>query len=154
MHDVLDPRDLVPDEAQQLAHSGYEIGTLGEDAARAAEANDIAELNRIGEQLAVARRADNWPYSEPDDESTLLALAAAAPALTVDYAGLRDRYLGACQGRTVGNTLGKPVEGLSRSEIEIYLKADGNWPQTRYVGLVHPHPAGVGALHPDAPVSA
>ena len=32
MHDVLDDRDLVPDEAEQRATSGYQVGSLVEEA--------------------------------------------------------------------------------------------------------------------------
>ena len=32
MHDVLDDRDLIPDEAEQLATSGYQAGPLLEQA--------------------------------------------------------------------------------------------------------------------------
>ena len=32
MHDVLDPRDLVPDEAEQRLHSGYDAAALLADA--------------------------------------------------------------------------------------------------------------------------
>lgn len=153
MHDVLDPRDFVPDEAQQRAHSGYDIGDLGTRATLAAQQGDLPALAAIDAELASLRVGSEWPYTEPDDESVLLELAASAAALPVDHESLADRFRGAWQGRTVGNTMGKPVEGLSRPEIETYLKAAGDWPQRGYITLLAPHPEGVGPLHPDAPVS-
>ena len=41
MHDVLDPRDLVPDEAEQLSHSGYPVGSMVGEARRAAADGDL-----------------------------------------------------------------------------------------------------------------
>jgi ADP-ribosylglycohydrolase len=84
----------------------------------------------------------------------LHALAAAAPELPVDESRLDDRVRGAWLGRTVGNTLGKPVEGLTRAELEIYLRATGHWPQTGYLPLLDPLPSGVSALHPSAPTAS
>ena len=153
MHDVLDPRDLVPDEAEQLATSGFLVGDLPGEARRAAAAGDLARLLEIEQELAQVPRDPAWHYQEPADEAELAALAATAPSMPVDDGGLDDRIRGAWLGRTVGNTLGKPVEGLSRAEIRIYLEAAGAWPQTGYVPLLDPLPPGVGRLHPSAPLA-
>lgn len=154
MHDVLDPRDLVPDEAEQLAHSGYPVGRLEEDARAAAAAGDLAALAAVRDRLAGLSRAADWPYDEPLDDATLLARVGQVPRLGVDPDKLADRIGGAWLGRTVGNTLGKPVEGLPRAEMQAYLQAAGQWPQTGYLPLVDPLPAGVTALHPSAPTSS
>jgi ADP-ribosylglycohydrolase len=150
VHDVLDLRDLVPDEAEQLLHSGYPAGELQAEAREAAEGNDLARLEEIERRLGVLERTPDWAFEEPDDAATLLDLAAAAPELTVDETRLDDRIRGAWLGRTVGNTLGKPVEGLTRAEMEIYLRAAGQWPQRGYLPLLDPLPDGVSALHPSA----
>jgi ADP-ribosylglycohydrolase len=150
VHDVLDPRDVVVDEAEQLLHSGYPAGELQAEAREAAARNDLAGLEELERRLAVLERGPDWPFDEPDDEATLLGLAAAAPKLALPGAELEDRIRGSWLGRTVGNTLGKPVEGLSRAEIEIYLRAAGQWPQRGYLPLLDPLPAGVPALHPSA----
>lgn len=154
MHDVLDPRDLVPDEAEQLAQSGYPVGTLQADARAAAAAGDMPRLEEIADALRDLRRRTDWAFSEPDDEATLLALAASVPGVECDPPGMPDRIRGAWLGRTVGNTLGKPVEGLSRTQIEVYLRAAEQWPQTGYLSLLDPLPAGVPALHPSAPFAS
>jgi len=52
VHDVLDPRDLVPDEAEQLAHSGYPVGALESEARAAAAAADLGRLSQLRERLA------------------------------------------------------------------------------------------------------
>ncbi|WP_187976538.1 ADP-ribosylglycohydrolase family protein [Mycetocola sp. JXN-3] len=154
MHDVLDPRDLVLDEAEQRAHSGYDVGTRETDARAAAAANDLDALAAIADALASLPLSNSWTYVEPDDEDELLALADSAPALPIAEAEIPERLRGAWLGRTVGNTMGKPVEGMSPEDVRTYLTAGGDWPQTGYVNLVEPHPAGVGPLHPSAPESA
>ncbi|ADB31082.1 ADP-ribosylation/Crystallin J1 [Kribbella flavida DSM 17836] len=150
MHDVLDPRDLIPDEAEQLAHSGYPADSLAAQARQAAQEGDLARLDRIEGELGRLDRSAGWNFDEPDDDETLLALAATTPRVDVDDATLPDRIRGAWLGRTVGNTLGKPVEGLSRTELERYLRAAEHWPQTGYLPLLDPLPAGVSQLHPSA----
>lgn len=135
MHDVLDLRALVPDEAEQLAHSGYPADALAAEARLAAGADEPARLARIEDHLSRLDRDPAWAFEEPDDDATLLALADAALVTPVDAARLPDRIRGAWLGRTVGNTLGKPVEGLGRGELEIYLRAADHWPQ------IHDRPA-------------
>ncbi len=150
MHDVLDLRDVVLDEAEQLLHSGYPAQELQAEAHEAAARNDLVRLEEIERRLVVLERQRDWPFDEPDDEATLLDLAAAAPKLAVPGTELEDRIRGSWLGRTVGNTLGKPVEGLSRGEIEIYLRAADQWPQRGYLPLLDPLPDGVPGLHPSA----
>ncbi|MFC0682193.1 ADP-ribosylglycohydrolase family protein [Lysobacter korlensis] len=151
MHDVLNPRDLIPDEAEQLAHSGYPAQGLLADATTAAGTGDLDALHDIARRLAALRPSPGWPYLESDDDETLDLLAAAAPEITVDPAELAGRIHGAWLGRCVGNTMGKPVEGLTRDEVKTYLRAAGQWPLRGYVRLIEPLPAGVSHLHESAP---
>lgn len=154
MHDVLDDRDLVPDEAEQLGHSGHEIGALLEEARAAAEAADYPRLSQISEQLAATRRSAAWGFSEPDDDQTLFALADGLPTLTTDREQLADRLHGAWLGRCVANTMGKPIEGLTRDEVRLYLSAVGQWPQTGFVPWLEDLPDGVSHLHESAPFAS
>jgi ADP-ribosylglycohydrolase len=154
VHDVLDPRDLVPDEAEQLALSGYPVGPLLERARRASVEGDLEALARLRDELAGLERDPAWGYDEPDDDATLLAALDAAPRLQASHGQLADRLRGAWLGRAVGNTLGKPVEGLTRAAMGTYLRAAGQWPQTGYLPLLDPLPDGVDALHPSAPVAS
>lgn len=153
MHDVLDPRDLVPDEAEQLATSGHSVGRLLDDARAAASAGDLSRLAEIGEELRRLSPRPDWPYVEPSDDDTLTSLLDGIRALEVDHAVVGGRIAEAWLGRTVGNTLGKPVEGLTRQQLERYLRAADQWPQTGYLPLLDPLPDGVPALHPSAPVA-
>ena len=154
MHDVLNLCDTVPDEAEELELSGYLIGDLQARARTAAESGDLVELTQIELKLAAAPRRADWPYDEPNDEATLATLADQAPVLPVDSIGLEDRIRGAWLGRTVANTLGKPIEGLTRAELAVYLVAAGQTPMRGYLPLIEPLPVGVSKLHPSAPESS
>ena len=154
MHDVLDDRDLVPDEAQQLLHSGYPVADLLVAARHASAVADYEGLARIRRQLAAVERDSTWPYVEPDDDATLCSLADTLDELSVDERMLPERLRGAWLGRCVGNTMGKPVEGLTRDEVHRYLAAVGQWPQTGYVPLLDVLPEGVSHLHESAPFAS
>ena len=151
MHDPLDLRDVVQDEAEQLASSGFRVGSLRDEVRDAVADGDLRRLEELEKALAALERDAAWPYEEPRDEEELRTLANAADVLAVDSTALPDRIRGAWLGRAVGNTLGKPVEGLRRREIEAYLRAAGQWPQRGYVSLLDPLPPGVPRLHPSAP---
>jgi ADP-ribosylglycohydrolase len=154
MHDVLDDRDLVPDEAEQLLHSGYPVEQLLADARAAAASADYPRLSAIAEELRDAVRDAAWEYAEPDDDAALTELAARLLDLPVDRGALGDRVHGAWLGRCVANTMGKPVEGLTREEVRIYLEAVGQWPQTGYIPLLNELPPGVSHLHESAPFAS
>jgi ADP-ribosylglycohydrolase len=153
LHDVLDIRDQVPDEAEQLLHSGYLVADLLRQARHAAGLGDEARLKDIRAQLADARRSDEWQYDEPSDSESLLDIIGRLPVLPPGD-NFPDRVHGAWLGRCVANTMGKPVEGLTRAEVEIYLRATGQWPQTGYLPLLEPLPAGVSHLHESAPFAS
>ena len=153
MHDVLDPRDLVPDEAEQLETSGYDVGSHRVEAAAAAASGDLGRLEEIERALANLPRRDDWQYDEPDEEEEIRAPARGAPRVSVDRRAIDAGIRGGWLGRAVGNTLGKPVEGLSRTEVQIYLSAAGQWPQRGFVRLLDPLPAGISRLHPSAPTA-
>ena len=153
MHDVLDDRDLVPDEAEQLATSGYQVGSLPGQARAAARADDRPRLSQIEADLAGVPRDPAWRYHEPGPDELETLLPAPTPA-ALDRADLADRQYGAWLGRCVGNTMGKPVEGLTAVEIERYLRAAGAWPQRGFVPLLDELPDGVSHLHESAPKAA
>ena len=151
MHDVLNLCDLIPDEAEQLLHSGHPVEHELHEARVAAAASDLPRLREIASALRAIQRSEEWPFVEPSDEQLLLGLANQAPRKPVEEFTLSSRIHGAWLGRCVANTLGKPTEGLSREEVKTYLVAAGQWPQTGYVPLLDPLPAGVSHLHESAP---
>ncbi len=142
MQNALDPRDLVPDEAEQLLSAGYPASELLEQARQAAVDDDLMALAAIENELATLQRAGDWMYDEPP--------AGAVPVATtaVDEARLPERIRGAWLGRCVGNTMGKPVEGLSRANVETYLRAADAWPLTGFVPYLEDSPV---RLHSSAP---
>lgn len=157
MHDALDLRDLVPDEAEQLASSGYAVGDLHARARIAAAAGDLTQLADIETALAALPRDPDWAYEEPEPTPTGPSGTAAAPRSQVVEApgqtepngDLPDRIRGAWLGRCVGNTMGKPVEGLSRADVRTYLEAAGDWPLSGFVPYVATPPPGI-TLHSSA----
>lgn len=172
MHDVLDPRDTVPDEVDQLLSSGYDLDTETVDAVRAAAAaGDVPELERRGATLSShASRSPRWSFEEPDDLASIVAampgssgaggagsaargtgsgaVPGTAPGAPLDVEVLRDRIRGAWLARCAGCCLGKPVEGLTPEQIRGYLRAAGAWPLTGYVPLLTELPAGIDRLNP------
>jgi ADP-ribosylglycohydrolase len=165
LHDALDLRDLVPDEAEQLESSGYTVGDLHARARIAAAAGDLTQLADIETALAALRRDPEWPYEEPEPNPTgsyetdsptapgatgqAAARAQEAPGRTQPGGDLPERIRGAWLGRCVGNTMGKPVEGLSRADVRTYLEAAGDWPLSGFVPYVATPPPGI-SLHPSA----
>jgi ADP-ribosylglycohydrolase len=89
-------------------------------------------------------------HDEEIDEAALIARAAELERPGPPDDGLADRILAAWTGRAIGNTMGKPVEGLPRVEVERYLRAAGQWPLRGYIRLLDPLPEGVSGLHPSA----
>jgi ADP-ribosylglycohydrolase len=169
VHDVLDDRDLVPDEAEQLVTSGYPAGPLLAQARAAAQANDRPRLAEIEAELAALPRDPGWPYREPGPDELPALLPAPLPrprglagpvgaggpgGVALSRVELAGRLYGAWLGRCVGNTMGKPVEGLTAAEIESYLRAAGAWPQRGFVPLLDELPPGVSHLHPSAPIAS
>ncbi|GAA1510485.1 ADP-ribosylglycohydrolase family protein [Kribbella lupini] len=149
MHDALDLRDLVPDEAEQLESSGYAVGDLHARARLAAAAGDLTQLADIETALAALHRDSEWPYDEPEPAPDGSYQGVEAPSPMPPTADLADRIRGAWLGRCVGNTMGKPVEGLSRADVRTYLEAAGDWPLSGFVPYVATPPPGI-TLHPSA----
>ena len=149
MHDVLDPRDLVVDEAEQLASEGYPSAALAESARDAAARGGMAELAAIALQLEQLQRAKDWRYGEPNDEASIFASLDGQFEKRTKASSLQDRVMGAWLGRMVGCTMGKPVEGLPKEEVRSYLDASPGWPG--FLPLLPTLPAGVSRLHESAP---
>lgn len=151
MHDVLDPRDLVPDEAEQMVSSGFPAEDLLQQALAAAAQSDLSALVGIREQLAGLVRGEGWKYDEPTEEPGILAALQPEPGRPTSGSSVADRIHGAWLGRCVGCTMGKPVEGLTPVQINRYLDAVPDWPQVGFLPLLDKLPAGVDRLHESAP---
>ena len=153
MHDVLDPRDLLADEWEQLRLSGYRVPEREAAVQDALAAGDPVEMWRQLDSLSTAERDPAWPYDEPSDPEEILSALTRVQPLRVRDDELPDRLRGAWLGRALGNTLGKPVEGLTRPQVRMYLRAAHSWPLGDYLPLLEPLPPGVPRLHPSAPAA-
>jgi hypothetical protein len=87
MHDVPDPRDQVPDEAEQLLHSGYAVNGLLRAARAASRLSDLSGLAEIANSLARAQRSPDWPYDEPSESSQPIEVRTGLPVLADLAAG-------------------------------------------------------------------
>ena len=76
----------------------------------------------------------DYRYDEPSDWETLRGRMrpVSLPEIPADDV-LRDKILGAWQGRVVGCMLGKTVEGIRSPELNDLLKTSGNYPMHRYI---------------------
>jgi len=124
---------LVWGELTHRSQQGYEIGGLPDkfEPARG-DADKLWEL--YNELLRTETRAD-YPYQEPNDLPSIKALRPDGPRV-MDYrlsdVQLRDRMLGALQGRVCGIILGRPVEGASKEKIRARLESTGDYPLSDY----------------------
>lgn len=79
-------------------------------------------------------RAD-FPFTEPDDYTSIISAATEAPALTrLDEAEYAERIKGAWFGRCAGVILGKPLElGWTRTDIREFLEGADAYPLDDWV---------------------
>ncbi len=144
---------LIMIEMMQLEEEGCDISAYKAQAAAFNDQSSTAEMLAFYDKLSTLTPTADFPYSEPSDlEGIRAARPANRPEIRLDLSdeALQDRILGAWLGRSAGCTLGKPVEGLTRAQIETYLKAAGAYPLTDFVPLIDPLPEGV-ELHPSYP---
>jgi hypothetical protein len=127
-------------ERQQCSDEGKDIAAVADEFAALAKLDlDIEENQQRAEalldrtlQLPVG---SDYRYREPSDLPGIQAARpkpVALPERALNEAQLRDKALGAWQGRASGCLLGKPAEGRRSWQIEKYLKAQGRWPLDRY----------------------
>jgi ADP-ribosylglycohydrolase/transcriptional regulator with XRE-family HTH domain len=141
-------RDALRMEARQLEEEGCDLAAWlpALDAANAAPLRR-SRLHTLYLELANAPARPGFSYCEPSSLEEIRAARPAGPrarqlSLTRDV--LRDRALGAWQGRVVGCVLGRPVEsGWSKSQMLEYLRCAGSLPVEDYIPRVIPAPPGL-----------
>ena len=110
-----------------------EICAAVSSAAPSHNVEDIASL--IGQKLRTAPMRPDFPYVEPNDLASIRAARPGnipkLPSFTPD--GYMDQLEGAWIGRIAGCLLGKPTEGLKRSQIDAITRQTGNRPLSRYI---------------------
>lgn len=78
-----------------------------------------------------APQRDDFPFDEPDGIEDIIRLSERLPAPKA--APDLNRIRGAWYGRICGCLLGKPVEGIHRDELTLFLERTGNLPMRRYI---------------------
>jgi len=141
---------LLMGEVEQLEQEGCHVSDFKAEVAGLTDATPQEAMLALYDCLSQLRPTPAFPYVEPSDlesirqartQSTLL------PALHLPEETLKDHILGAWLGRCAGCTLGKPVEGFTQAQVEIYLKAAGAYPLVDYIPLLDSLPDGI-HLHP------
>lgn len=116
--------------------------------------DDLEAMQALSTAISLQRPSADWPYVEPSawaDIERELAPLGATPALLPDIEGRARRgFLGA----VTGCVLGKPVEVMpTMRDLREALSRLGDWPLNDYISERISTEGGLGALHPDAPLS-
>ena len=141
---------LLMIELMQREEEGCEVSPFRAEVSALTDASSPAEMWALYDRISTLQPIPDFPYDEPSMLDGIRKARPAKhthPAFTLSEDTLKDRILGAWLGRCVGCTLGKPVEGLTRAQIETYLKAAGAYPLNDYIPLIDTMPEGV-ELHP------
>jgi ADP-ribosylglycohydrolase len=152
-HDSADLTDLVENEIQQRAQTGYDGSDIADRFSRLGSDSDPSADERLADlliELEELPAPTHWPYEEPTDWDDLVQ-ALGLPAdrghdgAALDDPGLHDKVLGGWLGRVAGNMLGKPVERgdhWTPAHLRSYLELADAWPLDDYFPVLDPMPAG------------
>ncbi len=129
--------ELLEHELIQLEEEGKDVPlSAREDLLKLKkETGSLECIERLYTILSGLQEKRDYPYFEPSDWETIQKeKPSKKPDLPtkVDFDVLRERIEGAWLGRCIGCTLGKPVEGWSKDDIEAYLKATNSYPLADY----------------------
>ncbi|MCX8170853.1 MAG: ADP-ribosylglycohydrolase family protein, partial [Candidatus Bathyarchaeota archaeon] len=131
---VDDFRQLVKDEIKQRKEEGFDVTGVEEKALRI-EDMTLPELEALFEALGRCQLKPGFPYREPSD---LSGITAERPrklekmSIKLSDEDLFDKIYGGWLGRCAGCLLGKPVEGLNKEQIEVWLNIAGEYPLRDY----------------------
>jgi len=125
---------IVKDEIVQRKEEGYDVKEI-EDRFLKAEERSAPVLNRFWKALEKSIPKPDFAYKEP---SELHEIKADRPKvrrkieIALSDSELHDKIYGGWLGRCAGCLLGKPVEGLSKEQIEEWLKIANAYPLKNY----------------------
>lgn len=150
----MQPAFLLKGELAQRREEGVDVSPVAAQIEALANDAPAEQVETLYAQLDALHVSHSFTYQEPSD---LVGIRANRPAGArtlprPDDAILSKKLLGAWLGRAAGCQLGKPVEGLSKADIERYLTAANAYPMNDFVPLLAPAPEGI-ELHPSAPFS-
>ena len=92
---------------------------------------DIADV--VFNLLYAAGQVPDYNYLEPSDLAGIKKLRKGSFPSMPKPANLESKIHGAWVGKICGCMLGKPVEGMQRSELKKLLKQTNNYPISRYI---------------------
>jgi len=127
-------KQLAADELTQRREEGYDV-KVAEEEFSGIEIKTMADLRSFIEVLERCPFRPDFPYKEP---SSLSEIVGERPrklervSVKLSDEELFDKIYGGWLGRCAGCLLGKPVEGFSREQIEVWLKIAGAYPLEDY----------------------
>lgn len=136
---------LILDEIRQREEEGYDVSEVRVSLAELRR-EDASRLEMMMDRLSRLKMKPGCPYKEPSDLAGIRKERPEGPRrmpLGIPEEELRRKILGGWLGRCAGCLLGKPSEGLSKDQIEYWLKAAGAYPLDDYFPPI-----------PDLPVDA
>lgn len=101
------------------------------------------------ESLSKLKVKHDFPYREPSDLADIRKERPKRPrriAINLSERELLNKIYGGWLGRCAGCLLGKPVEGLSKEQIEKWLKAANAYPLDNYFPPLRNLPRGMDEL--------
>jgi len=131
---IKDLEQIVKDEIVQRKEEGYDVAEI-EKRFLKTEKRSVSQLNRFLKALENSLPRPDFVYREP---SELQEIKAECPKrfekveIALSDSELYDKICGGWLGRCAGCLLGKPVEGLSKEQIEEWLTTADAYPLNNY----------------------
>jgi len=138
-HDELER--LVRDEIIQREEEGYDVSEIKFSLAEI-KGRDYSSLKAILENLSRLKMRPDFPYKEPSDLAEIRNERPKGPREITIYLSdeeILNKIRGGWLGRCAGCLLGKPVEGLSKEQIEKWLKLADAYPLDDYFPPLSDH---------------
>jgi ADP-ribosylglycohydrolase len=127
-------KQIVRDEIIQKKEEGYDVTDIEKEFLKT-EIKTETELKIFLDALERCPFKSDFPYKEPSDLQDIVAeRPGKIERIVVNLSDedLFDKIYGGWLGRCAGCLLGKPVEGLNREQIEMWLKIANAYPLEDY----------------------
>ncbi|MEM1581702.1 MAG: ADP-ribosylglycohydrolase family protein [Candidatus Bathyarchaeia archaeon] len=131
---IEDLKQIVKDEIIQKREEGYDVAEVEERLQRI-ESATLPELKDFLEVLDRCPLRSDFMYKEPSDLSEIInerPRRLEKSGIKFSDEELLEKIYGGWLGRCAGCLLGKPVEGLTREQIETWLRIAGEYPLKDY----------------------
>jgi ADP-ribosylglycohydrolase len=127
-------KQIVRDEIIQKKEEGYDVTDIEKEFLKT-EIKTETELKIFLDALERCPFKSDFPYKEPSDLQDIVAERPGKierMVVNLSDEDLFDKIYGGWLGRCAGCLLGKPVEGLNREQIEMWLKIANAYPLEDY----------------------